>query len=72
MFKVGDKVIYKGVPKDFKRIDNKAVILRKTFEPNYFVIKLNSGAEILVSTDKNNIGIVAVAVVISLFRLLRG
>lgn len=51
MFKVGDKVIYKGVPKDFKRIDNKAVILRKTFEPSYFVIKLNSGAEILVSTD---------------------
>ena len=51
MFKVGDKVIYKGVPKDFKRIDNKATILRKTFEPNYFVIKLLSGAEILVSTD---------------------
>ena len=51
MFKVGDKVIYKGVPKDFKRIDNKAIILRKTFEPNYFVIKLISGAEILVSTD---------------------
>lgn len=51
MFKVGDKVIYKGVPKDFKRIDNRAVILRKTFEPSYFVIKLNSGAEILVSTD---------------------
>ena len=51
MFKVGDKVIYKGVPKDFKRIDNKAVILRKTFEPSYFVIKLNSGAETLVSAD---------------------
>ena len=51
MFKVGDKVIYKGVPKDFKRIDNKAIILRKTFEPSYFVIRLNSGAEILVSTD---------------------
>lgn len=51
MFKAGDKVIYKGVPKDFKRIDNKAVILRKTFEPSYFVIKLNTGAEILVSTD---------------------
>ena len=51
MFKVGDKVIYKGVPKDFKRIDKKAIILRKTFEPNYFVIKLISGAEILVSTD---------------------
>ena len=51
MFKVGDKVIYKGVPKDFKRIDNKAIILRRTFEPNYFVIKLLSGAEILVSTD---------------------
>ena len=51
MFKVGDKVIYKGVPKDFKRIDNKAIILRRTFEPNYFIIKLLSGAEILVSTD---------------------
>ena len=51
MFKVGDKVIYKGVPKDFKRIDNKAIILRKTFEPNYFVIRLLNGAEILVSTD---------------------
>lgn len=51
MFKVGDKVIYKGIPKDFKRIDNKAVILRKTFEPSYFVIRLVSGAEILVSTD---------------------
>ena len=51
MFKVGDKVIYKGVPKDFKRIDNKAIILRRTFEPNYFVIKLLSGAEVLVSTD---------------------
>ena len=51
MFKVGDKVIYKGVPKDIKRIDNKAIILRRTFEPNYFVIKLNSGAEILVSAD---------------------
>ena len=51
MFKVGDKVIYKGVPKDFKRIDNKAIILRRTFDPNYFVIKLNNSAEILVSTD---------------------
>ena len=51
MFKVGDKVIYKGVPKDFRRTDNKATILRKTFEPSYFVIKLFSGAEILVSTD---------------------
>lgn len=51
MFKVGDKVMYKGVPKDFKRVDHKATILRKTFEPNYFVIKLNSGPEILVSTD---------------------
>ena len=51
MYKVGGKVIYKGVPKDFKRIDNKAVILRKTFEPHYFVIKLLSGAEILVSSD---------------------
>ena len=51
MFKVGDKVIYKGIPKDFKRIDNKAIILRKTFEPNYFVIKLFSSAEILVSAD---------------------
>ena len=51
MFKVGDKVIYKGVPKNFKRIDNKAIILRKTFETNYFIIKLFSGAEILVSTD---------------------
>lgn len=51
MYKVGDKVIYKGIPKDFKRIDNKAIILRKTFEPNYFVIKLLSGVEILVSTD---------------------
>ena len=51
MYKVGDKVIYKGVPKDFKRIDNKAIILRRTFEPNYFVIKLFSGAEMLVSTD---------------------
>ena len=51
MYKVGDKVIYKGVPKDFKRIDNKAIILRKTFEPNYFVIKMLSGVEILVSTD---------------------
>ena len=51
MFKVGDKVIYKGVPKDFKRIDNKAIILRKTFEPSYFVIKLFNGAELLVSTD---------------------
>ena len=51
MFKVGDKVIYKGVPKDFKRIDNKAIILRKTFEYSYFVIKLNIGGEILVSTD---------------------
>ncbi len=51
MYKVGDKVIYKGVPKDFRRIDNKAIILRKTFEPNYFVIKLFSGAELLVSTD---------------------
>ena len=51
MFKVGDKVIYKGVPKDFKRIDNKAIILRRTFEPNYFVIKLFSGVELLVSAD---------------------
>ena len=51
MFKVGDKVIHKGIPKDFKRIDNNAVILRKTFEPSYFVIKLFNGAEILVSTD---------------------
>lgn len=51
MFKVGDKVIYKGIPKDFRRLDHKAIILRKTFEPNYFVIKLNSGAEILVSSD---------------------
>ena len=51
MFKVGDKVIYKGVPKEFKRIDYKAVILRRTFEPNYFVIKLFSGVEMLVSTD---------------------
>ena len=51
MYKVGDKVIYKGVPKDFKRIDNKAIILRKSFEPNYFVIKLFNGAELLVSTD---------------------
>ena len=51
MFKAGDKVIYKGVPKDFKRVDNKAVILRKTFEPSYFVIRLLSGAEMLVSTD---------------------
>lgn len=51
MFKVGDKVIYKGVPKNFKRVDNKAIILRRTFEPNYFIIKLFSGAEILVSTD---------------------
>lgn len=51
MFKAGDKVIYKGVPKDFKRIDNKAIILRKTFEPSYFVIKLFSGVEILASTD---------------------
>lgn len=51
MYKVGDKVIYKGVPKDFKRTDHRAVILRKTFEPSYFVIKLISGAEILVSTD---------------------
>jgi len=51
MYKVGDKVIYKGIPKDFKRIDNKAIILRRTFEPNYFVIRIFSGAEILVSTD---------------------
>ena len=51
MFKVGDKVIHKGVPKDFKRIDTKAIILRKTFEPSYFVIKLNNGTELLVSTD---------------------
>ena len=51
MFKVGDKVIYKGVPKDFKRIDDKAIILRKTFESSYFVIKLNSGTELLASTD---------------------
>ena len=51
MFKVGDKVIYKGVPKDFKRIDYKAIILRRAFEPSYFVIKLFNGAEILVSTD---------------------
>ncbi|QVW53783.1 hypothetical protein TaPaz_02 [Acinetobacter phage TaPaz] len=51
MFKVGDKVIYKGVPKDFKRLDHKAVILRKTFEQNYFAIKLLSGAELLVSSD---------------------
>lgn len=51
MFKAGDKVIYKGVPKDFKRIDNKAIILRKTFEPSYFVIRLLSGVELLVSTD---------------------
>lgn len=51
MYKVGDKVIYKGVPKDFKRLDHKAIILRKTFEPNYFVIKLLSGAELLVSSD---------------------
>ena len=51
MFKVGDKVIYKGIPKDFKRIDNKAIILRRTFEPNYFVIKLFNGDEILVSAD---------------------
>lgn len=51
MLKVGDKVIYKGIPKDFKRLDKKAVILRKTFEPSYFVIKLLNGAEILVSSD---------------------
>ena len=51
MFKVGDKVIYKGIPKGFKRIDKKAVILRKTFEPSYFWIKLWDGAELLVSTD---------------------
>ena len=51
MFKVGDKVIYKGVPKGFKRIDNKAIILRKTFESSYFVIRLFSGVELLVSTD---------------------
>ena len=51
MFKVGDKVIYKGVPKDFKRIDKKAVILRKTSESSYFVIKTLSGDEILVSAD---------------------
>lgn len=51
MYKVGDKVIYKGVPKDFKRIDHRAVILRKTFESSYFVIKLISGAELLVSSD---------------------
>ena len=51
MFKVGDKVIYKGVPKDFKRIDDKAIILRKTFESSYFVIKLFNGNEILVSAD---------------------
>ena len=51
VFKVGDRVIYKGVPKDFKRIDNKAIILRKTFESSYFVIKLFSGVEILVSAD---------------------
>ena len=51
LYNVGDKVIYKGVPKDFKRVDHKAIILRKTFKPNYFVIKLNSGAEILVSSD---------------------
>lgn len=51
MFKVGDKVIYKGIPKDFKRVDHKSIILRKTFEPSYFVIRLNSGAELLVSTD---------------------
>ena len=51
MFKVGDKVIYKGVPKDFKRIDYKAIILRRAFEPNYFIIKLFSGYEILVSAD---------------------
>ena len=51
MFKVGDKVIYKGVPKDFRRIDNKAIILRRAFEPSYFIIKLLSGAEVLASTD---------------------
>ena len=51
MFKAGDRVLYKGIPKDFKRIDNKAIILRRTFESNYFVIKLFNGAEILVSTD---------------------
>lgn len=51
MFKVGDKVIYKGIPKDFKRIDKKAVIVRKTFESGYFVIRLYSGVELLVSTD---------------------
>lgn len=51
MYKIGDKVIYKGVPKDFKRLDHKAIILRKTFEPNYFVIKLWNGAELLVSSD---------------------
>ena len=51
MFKVGDKVIYKGVPKDFRRIDNKAIIVRKGFEYGYFVIRLFNGYELLVSAD---------------------
>ena len=50
-FNIGDKVVYKGVPKDFKRVDNKAVILRKAFEPSYFIIKLWNGQELLVSSD---------------------
>lgn len=50
-FNIGDKVIYKGIPDGFKRINNKAVILRKTFEPSYFIIKLWNGKELLVSTD---------------------
>ena len=51
MFKAGDKVIYKGVPNDYRRIGYEAVILRKAFEHNYFVIKLFNGVEILVSAD---------------------
>ena len=51
MFKVGDKVIFKGIPNNFRRLDQKAVIIKKTVEASYFVIKLQNGAEILTSTD---------------------
>lgn len=50
-FKSGEEVIIKGLPKDFKRIDNKAIILRKALENGYYWVKLWNGVETLVSTD---------------------
>lgn len=50
-FKVGEQVIIKGMPKNFKRVDSKATILRKTVENGYYWVKLWNGVETVVSTD---------------------